>query len=192
MGCWSHVERYHGPLQRAIPICRRLDGSGVRNTRRTSTRRHQSEFNALSTTARRRGNRNAQARPGVVDLPHPDRAAMTHPRGLRVGASTLTRPGRGGLGMPGLVRDWGRIKGKPTQYLYKNHTSTKNNWSGKTAHPGRCVACTPSRASRLPPPGDRTLSGTVPRATRPAVASSLPAPRSAPPTLTLLQSSNTQ
>ena len=44
--------------------------------------------------------------------------------------NTLTRPGRGGLGVPGLVRDWGRIKGKPTQYLYKNHT--KNNWSGKT------------------------------------------------------------
>ena len=61
-----------------------------------------------------------------------------------------------GLGVPGLVRDWGRIKGKPTQYLYKNHTSTKNNWSGKTAHPGRCVACTPSRArpgSRLPGTG---------------------------------------
>jgi hypothetical protein len=37
-----------------------------------------------------------------------------------------------GLGMPGLVRDWGRIKGKPTQYLFNNHT--KNSWSGKTAH----------------------------------------------------------
>ena len=30
----------------------------------------------------------------------------------------------------GLVRDWGRIQGKPTQYLYNNHT--KNSWSGKT------------------------------------------------------------
>ena len=30
-----------------------------------------------------------------------------------------------GLGMPGLVRDWGRIKGKPTQYLYNNHTIYK-------------------------------------------------------------------
>ena len=30
---------------------------------------------------------------------------------------TPTLPG--GLGVPGLVRDWGRIKGKPTQYLYK-------------------------------------------------------------------------
>ena len=34
--------------------------------------------------------------------------------------------------MPGLVRDWGRIKGKPTQYLFNNHT--KNSWSGKTVH----------------------------------------------------------
>ena len=38
--------------------------------------------------------------------------------------------------MPGLVRDWGRIKGKPTQYLFNNHT--KNSWSGKTAN--TCMA----------------------------------------------------
>ena len=27
--------------------------------------------------------------------------------------------------MPGLVRDWGRIKGKPTQYLYMYNNGSK-------------------------------------------------------------------
>ena len=53
-----------------------------------------------------------------------------------------------GLGVPGLVRDWGRIKGKPTQCLYKNHIRiphTKNNCELERedrAHVDVFIACT--------------------------------------------------